>query len=194
MKIAFNRKLSIIIPKFLKRLLLIIPLCFALGCTHTREITKGNQAEYFQEINNYDGGRTMTVNLTDNTEFNTNFLTVAGDSTFFMYGKTNNIKAVKTSEIREISQNYTGNGFLEGLACGALGGFTFGFFIGLASGDDTKGFISFSAETKAFISGIGLGLLSGTVGSVIGLTAGSNYKYMFRDNIDLYQSRLLKPE
>jgi hypothetical protein len=54
-----------------------------------------------------------------------------------------------------------GVGFLIGAGSGVL--------IGLASGDDEPGWFSFTAEEKAAMIGVGLGLTGGVVGLVIGL-------------------------
>lgn len=53
-----------------------------------------------------------------------------------------------------------------GLGVGALAGVA----LGAASGDDEKGFMSFTAGEKAAIYGVGLGLIGGVVGAVAGIS------------------------
>lgn len=57
---------------------------------------------------------------------------------------------------------------MEGFGLGALIGGGFGIFLGLASGDDEAGFIQFSAEEKAALAGVVLGV----TGAIVGLLAG----------------------
>lgn len=57
---------------------------------------------------------------------------------------------------------------LKGLGVGMLIGAGSGVIIGLASGDDEGTFFAFSAEEKAAMAGIGLGLVGGAVGLVVG--------------------------
>ena len=52
---------------------------------------------------------------------------------------------------------------------GALSGFAFGGLIGLASGDDSGGFISFTAEEKALV----LGTMGGITGVIVGAIVGT---------------------
>ena len=58
---------------------------------------------------------------------------------------------------------------LKSVGVGFLVGATSGVFIGLASGDDQGGFIAFTAEEKAAMAGVGLGLTGAAVGLIAGL-------------------------
>lgn len=62
----------------------------------------------------------------------------------------------------------------SGISTGALGGFVIGAIIGLASGDDTQGWIRFSAGQKALMAGIGLGVTGTLVGLILGLVSSSS--------------------
>jgi hypothetical protein len=62
--------------------------------------------------------------------------------------------------------------FLKGLGQGFLIGAVPGAVIGLLSGDDTGGFIRFTAGQKAIFLGLALGSITATVGGVIGAIAG----------------------
>jgi hypothetical protein len=57
---------------------------------------------------------------------------------------------------------------LKGLGVGVLVGASSGVLIGLASGDDEGSFLAFTAEEKAMIAGLGLGLVGGAVGLIVG--------------------------
>ena len=58
---------------------------------------------------------------------------------------------------------------LKSVGVGFLVGALSGAFIGLASGDDEDSFISFSAEEKAAIGGVMLGLTGAATGLIVGL-------------------------
>jgi hypothetical protein len=57
---------------------------------------------------------------------------------------------------------------LKGLAGGFLTGFGLGALFGFASGDDSEGFIRFTAGEKAMMLGIFLGIIGGIGGAVVG--------------------------
>ena len=57
---------------------------------------------------------------------------------------------------------------LKGLGVGLLVGAGGGVVLGLASGDDQAGFISFTAEEKAMMGAVALGLVGGVVGLIAG--------------------------
>ncbi len=62
--------------------------------------------------------------------------------------------------------------FLKGAGMGLLFGGTTGALIGFASGDDTDGFIQFTASEKALALGIVLGVAGATIGGIGGAIAG----------------------
>jgi hypothetical protein len=80
---------------------------------------------------------------------------------------------------------------LSGVAIGSAAGAVVGIAIGAADGDDPEGFISFTAEEKACLTGC----LGGGVGAVIGLIAGAFnstddakvYNYEIKENYDFTQ-------
>jgi hypothetical protein len=58
---------------------------------------------------------------------------------------------------------------LRKMAAGAGVGALAGILIGVASGNDDPGFMSFTAEEKAMVAGVGLGILGAGIGTIVGL-------------------------
>ena len=81
------------------------------------------------------------------------------------------INEIKSIRIKKKS------GFLKGFGYGLLIGGGTGAIIGFASGDDPPGLFSMSAEDKAGIGAISLGLLGGIIGSVAGLLEGKDQRF-----------------
>jgi hypothetical protein len=99
------------------------------------------------------------------------------------------VQSSKTSQIRRIPiddiQNITEikkSKFGKFLVRGLLFGAGTGAIIGLVSGDDKSGWIRFSAEDKAAIGGIYLGLVGGILGGLIGLVTGKEITYELNDH------------
>jgi hypothetical protein len=67
---------------------------------------------------------------------------------------------------RSLGGRPRGKGAARGAGIGLLAGVAGGVLIGIASGDDERGLVAFSAGEKAAIYGIGLGAL-GTIGGAI---------------------------
>jgi hypothetical protein len=85
--------------------------------------------------------------------------------------------------------------FLKGLGQGFLIGAVPGALIGLLSGDDSGGFIRFTAGQKALIGGLFLGLAGATVGGLVGALAGIDEPIDLSDvsptRKDLYLEKLV---
>ena len=79
--------------------------------------------------------------------------------------------------IREIRKSKFG----KYLGIGLLIGAGTGIILGLASGDDNSGFIQFSAEDKAVMSGSILGLGGGLIGIIASIGSGQDLKYDLSD-------------
>lgn len=74
----------------------------------------------------------------------------------------------------------------SGILTGALGGLVIGAIIGLASGDDTQGWIRFSAGQKAVMAGAALGVSGTVVGLILGLlSSSSDEMIIITDDYDL---------
>lgn len=74
----------------------------------------------------------------------------------------------------------------SGILTGALGGLVIGAIIGLASGDDTRGWIRFTAGQKAFMAGISLAGLGAILGLVTGaVSSSSDENIVITDDYDL---------
>ncbi len=67
---------------------------------------------------------------------------------------------------------------LSSMGWGALIGLVLGGLIGLAGGDDTSGFIRFSAETNAAFLGGFFGLIGGIVGLIAGLSSSTDDEFI----------------
>ena len=75
----------------------------------------------------------------------------------------NNFQNIQNIKVRKL--NNVGRGALGGL----LGGFITGAFIGIISGDDpTNQIFAYSAEQKAIMGGVSLGILGAGIGCLIG--------------------------
>ena len=79
--------------------------------------------------------------------------------------------------IKEIRKSKFGKHFVYGLLIGV----GTGIILGLANGDDKSGFIQFSAEDKAVMSGSLLGLGGGLIGAITIIGSGQDLKYDLSD-------------
>ncbi len=93
----------------------------------------------------------------------------------FLPGKSNNIYlarnyfvAVPTNEVKKILIHGESK-ILSDRGWGALIGAGSGLLIGFISGDDTSGWIRFSAEQKALMLGTSSGIIGGLIGLITGL-------------------------
>ena len=75
----------------------------------------------------------------------------------------------------------------KGVWIGALSGFSSGILLGLASGDDEPGILSFSKEDKAIAGGITLGVLGTGVGALV---ATGKKKIMIKGDNEMYKKQL----
>jgi hypothetical protein len=74
----------------------------------------------------------------------------------------------------------------SGILMGALSGIVIGAGIGLVDGDDTKGWIRFTAGQKAIWGGLSFGLIGVLVGLVAGAASSSSDEYiLITDDYDL---------
>lgn len=196
----FKTKFSNFISKCSGLFKLIIILCMISGCTHTREITMENQVDNFNEINNYDGGKIMTIYLINGTKFETNLLTVTNDSTYFMRGDIKKLTAIKTSDIIKLNQKYGGRGAVVGLVLGVTFGIITGAIIGsvipvnnreIHTLEDLRRNLAQPAQPLVNV-GTGIligGSLGGILGLLVGSTNGNTNSYIFKDNIELGQKK-----
>lgn len=74
---------------------------------------------------------------------------------------------------------------LSGMGTGFLVGAGFGASIGLIDGDDTGGFIGFSAGQKALIGGISLGVVGALIGTAIGAGSSEDEEIIIKTKDDL---------
>ncbi len=86
----------------------------------------------------------------------------AGRKEFIPLDKVSSVRVARKSSAIPAG----GAGFLAGAAFGGL--------MGLASGNDDPGFLSFTAGQKALILGVGLGAVGGLIGLVGGAFAGTD--------------------
>jgi len=85
------------------------------------------------------------------------------------------------------------NGGTRGLLIGLASGFIIGAVIGLASGDDTEGFIRFSAGEKALAGGVLLGAVSGLAGVVVGAVSRKRFNLQGnKENLNQMRLRILE--
>jgi hypothetical protein len=88
------------------------------------------------------------------------------------------IADIKTITIVKKSKVGKGAGF------GFLGGASLGVVIGLASGDDPPGFMSYTAGDKAAFLGIAFGLIGMILGAAEGASAGADQKIQIEGKSD----------
>ncbi|MEO6314133.1 MAG: hypothetical protein ABIU63_06455 [Chitinophagaceae bacterium] len=93
---------------------------------------------------------------------------------FARTGKSLNITALNYNLLAAVRIKRQNAGW-RGLRTGFICGFAFGGVIGLASGNDKSGFFPLSAGEKAIGGGLLAGLLSATVGAIIGAFPGRKF-------------------
>ena len=81
-------------------------------------------------------------------------------------GEEINVNDIEKVKIKKRSK------FLSGLGIGLISGAIIGGLMGYAEGDDTSGWLQWSASTKATLGAIGLGFLGGIGGGVTGVILG----------------------
>lgn len=140
------------------------------------------------------------VHLHDATTPVTGFLLMATDSSILLSKKADvsnpgTIMELPTSQINKIKLSSRGK-LGRSVAAGAAIGAGSGLILGFASGDDQEGFLTFSKEEKAIISGIMLGLMGAMIGLFVGLKKkiiylnGSAEKYrLYRPLLNRYALR-----
>lgn len=92
--------------------------------------------------------------------------------TISMPGGVTEVPFDSVSTLEVLVRPADGKKWLKGAGIGFLIGAGVGAAMGLASGDDESGFISFSAEEKAVIAGVGLGVIGALLGGIIGALDG----------------------
>ncbi len=89
-------------------------------------------------------------------------------------GKDESIDIADIKVIRVINKSKV----LSGAGTGLLIGGSTGALIGFLSGDDTSGWVRFSAADKALIYGVGLGSIGLLIGAVGGAFAGTDKTFL----------------
>ncbi len=119
--------------------------------------------------------------LVENQKSRDHFVGIPDSIIFEQSSKTSQIQRIPIDDIQnitEIKKSKFGKFLFRGLLFGA----GTGAIIGLVSGDDKSGWIRFSAEDKAAIGGIYLGLVGGILGGLIGLVTGKEITYELNDH------------
>jgi len=166
---------------FMKRrcFVIIVLVIFTSSCTHIREYST------FDDINTATRDKKTEITLSDDQSLIVDRLQITPDSTFWRNPSGGNTESVPTSEVKSVVVRNRGRGALEGFGLGTLIGFGVGVLIGLISGDDPGAgagrIFSFTAEEKAGMFGILLGVPGGLLGLLAGASTGSKDKFIIED-------------
>lgn len=151
------------------------------GCSSTHHVTNESGGEEIAGVAEDLNGREATILLEDWEVVEGRIVELRTDSLVFWDASADDLRVVSSNSIREITIQSGSAGFLKGFGIGFLVGGGLGALAGLASGDDKKGFIRFSAGEKAAGAGLTLGLLGGIIGGVVGSAQGVDETYVFKD-------------
>jgi len=160
------------------------------GCTITKVVHHGDD-DFASKLNQRGLYKTGTVAASDGRMFEARAIRLDGDSLTFMRVWDRRIAAVSSPEVikmgahqvRDIKFVDHGNGAIEGLLFGAVGGFAVGFGIGAASAHEScEGFLDLTCGSPASV-GAGFGILfampSALVGLIGGAVRGKQYRFQF---------------
>ena len=127
------------------------------------------------------------VKTMDGTQNQKGFLAELKDSSI-VFGSQQKLEDIAISNMKQINFRKK-NAIGKSMGYGALIGFGLGAVIGLASGDDKGGFISFTAEEKALAAGIFLTIPGAIIGALVG---SAKVKIPINGKMDQYERQRMK--
>jgi hypothetical protein len=136
-------------------------------------------------------GANIIIQKKDGKTITGELLTVKSDAIILMdsLNQTGITQSVK--EIKKITVVKKGR-FFKGLGLGLVIGGGSGALLGLASGDDEPGWFSLTAEQKAAVGGLGLGIISALTGGIIEAIKGIDETVVLEGRTPKEMSRILK--
>jgi len=147
----------------MKTIVVIIIIVFYCGITYGQDsVVKKKIYKTWLSLENDTKLKGILYQVTDSSLIVSKSLVVSG-----RLSQSLNLEEIHFRDINFIytkKKNATGNGALIGAGAGLL----LGVVIGLSSGDDSGGFISFSAEEKAMMTGSALAILGAGLGALVG--------------------------
>jgi hypothetical protein len=101
--------------------------------------------------------------------------------------------SVRIGEVKVIKIVKKSN-FLKGAGIGFVGGAAFGGLLGFASGDDQSGssWVTFTAEQKAAMYGIAVGVLGIIIGGIYGATSANDESFQIEGRPDSEIKKILE--
>jgi hypothetical protein len=161
-----------------RMILMLSMIYFLSGCATNIMVIPENLDNHLPRINQNGEKYSGIILLDDGKMVSMKELWSSGDSVYFKSKSSDENLKVSLKDIEAIKFIKHGEGAVQGLGLGILIGSISGFGIGLASGDDPPGFLSFTAEEKGAIFGVALGLVGGFVGIIGGAASGSKENYV----------------
>ncbi len=162
-------------------------LLSVLGCTNTSTIGfeegQANNVRALKELNKRAAKYPTTITLVGGNQFRVDALNVTPDSTSWLDPNSRAVESVATSQVVDVRFKNHGQGTLEGLGLGILGGAATGAFLGFVDGDDPPcergAFICFrsTAQDKAAILAFLGAPIGGFIGMLSGAARGKTYVY-----------------
>jgi len=140
-------------------------------------------------------GNNLSITMNDDRIVEGELLAISGNVLILLNMSGKDTSHVQLIDVRHIHVEKRSK-FLKGLGQGFLFGGSTGAIIGLASGNDTDGFIRFTAAEKAVIIGTTLGAVGAAIGGVGGAIAGIDESVSIEstspDKLSLVCSKLKK--
>jgi hypothetical protein len=161
-----------------RTIVMLSMIYFLTGCTRNIMVNPENPDKHLVRINENGEKYSGTVLFNNGKLVSMKELWARGDSVYFKIKHSDENMKASMKDIQAIKFINRGVGAVQGLGLGILVGGISGFSIGLASGDDPPGILSFTAEEKGAIFGVALGLVGGFVGIIGGAASGSKENYV----------------
>ncbi len=142
----------------------------SVACTHNGQFSS------YDEVNSRVLNELVKISRSDGTSVKARQVSTGSDSTSWLVTPPPSRHVVATSTVRHLTVIKRGRGAWEGFRAFLIAGTAVGL-LGFASGDDSSGYISFTAEEKLAF-GIAVGAVYGAlIGAPLGALIGSKDRY-----------------
>lgn len=172
----------------------ILAIIYFSACSSTYRLKEGDLS--INEFNEELREKTVTIYLTNGQKHDAHNVSVNDQLIYWIDKQSGATQAIPTNQVDHILDKHHGQGALDGLGSGFLGGFAFGAIIGIAATDPdhkTSGFVDLTPRNYAegaFGYGIGFAIPTALIGLPIGALAGHKDIYI----IEKQKSKRKKPE
>lgn len=162
------------------------------GCTISRTTTR-KDSRFAADLTSRGMLQSGKVTTLHGSTYRARAIRLEGDSLIFMKVPSRTAPVEAIPEVVRIGSNDLldvdfvdhGNGALEGLAFGVLGGFVVGFALGASSAHQPcEGWFDWTCGTPSQVGagfGLALGLPSGFIGLIGGAIRGKHHRFEFTD-------------